>query len=127
MMGHNNGVTTLMGWVMVAVIESEPGSEGPLPLPVALVIATPFRQWKVTVSVAPAIAEPAGVPSLELSSAAWLAIVTTCPPDGGTAEVTVIATGPPLVLAHTALAVVCWYEDTAMRSDWRTELVTASR
>jgi hypothetical protein len=49
------------------------------------------------------------------------------PPDGGTGEVTVTATGPPPVPAHTLLAVLCWYEDTAIRSAWRVELVTDSR
>ena len=61
----------------------------------------------MTLSVAPAITEPAGVPSFELSSAAWFAMVTIDPPDGGIAEVTVTATGPPLVLAHTLFAVLC--------------------
>jgi len=110
-------------FVMDAVIESEPGSAGPLALPVALVIAAPLRQWKVMVSVAPAMTDPAGVPSLELSSAAWLAIVAMAPPAGGIGEVTVTASGP----LQIASAVLCWYLETAMRSDCRTELVTASR
>src|SRR6266851_3802727 len=112
---------------MLAVMESEPALEGPLPLLVALVTAAPFRQWTVTVKVAPAITDPAGVPLFELSSAAWLAIVAMAPPDGGIADTTVTARGPPPVPAHMLFAVVCWYEDTAMRKACRTELATASR
>jgi hypothetical protein len=53
--------------------------------------------------------EPAGVPLLELSSDAWLAIVAIDEPAvGGSAEVTVTATGPPPVPAHTLLAALCW-------------------
>jgi hypothetical protein len=44
MMGHSSGVTTDIRSVIVAVIESEPGSDGPLPLLVALVKPAPFRQ-----------------------------------------------------------------------------------
>ncbi len=105
--GHRKGVMTGMGLMMVAVIESEPGSDGPLPFPVAFVIAAPFKQWNVMLIDAPAIAEPAGVPSFELSSAAWLAMVTIEPPDGGMADVTTTATGPPLVPAQTESAVLC--------------------
>src|SRR5690348_7939452 len=105
--GHRTGVMTDICLVIVAVMESEPGSAGPRPLPVAFVMATPLRQWKVTAIVAPARTVPAGVPSFELSSAAWLAMVTIWPPDGGTAVVTVTASGPPLVAAHTPLAVAC--------------------
>lgn len=93
--------------VIVAVMESEPGSAGPCPLPVALVMATPSRQWKVTAMVAPARTVPAGVPSFELSGAAWLAMVTIWPPEGGNADVTVTASGPPLVDPHTPSAVAC--------------------
>jgi len=56
-----------------------------------------------------------------------LAIVPIVPPDGGSGDDTETAIGPPLVDAHTLSAVPCWYEDTAMRSAWRTEFVTASR
>src|SRR5450759_2306191 len=118
---------TDMRFVMLAVIESDPALEGPAPFPVALVTATPFKQWNVTVKVAPAITDPAGVPLLELSSAAWLAMVVMALPDGGIADTTVTATGPPPVPAHTLLAVFCWYDDTAMRRACRTALVTASR
>ena len=81
----------------------------------------------MTLRVEPASTEPDGVPSFELSSDAWLAMVTICPPEGGIADVTVTASGPPLVPPHTLSAVPCWYDETAMRSAWRTELVTASR
>src|ERR1700686_4908573 len=108
---------------MVAVTESDPGSDGPLPFPFSLVITSPPRQWNVTLRVAPERTVPAAVPSFELSSAAWFAIVTIEPPAGGMGEVTVLATGPPLVLEQTVLAVGCWYWDTAIRSAWRTELV----
>jgi len=81
----------------------------------------------VTVKVAPARTDPAAVPSFELSSAAWLAMVPMTPPDGGSGEVTETARGPPPVPAQTLSAVVCWEEDTAMRSACRTEFVTASR
>src|SRR4029077_6244925 len=67
--GHRSGVMTRIVSVMVAVIESAPGLRGPRPLAFAWVTAAPLRQWKMTVSVAPAITEPAGVPLLELSSA----------------------------------------------------------
>src|SRR6266849_3269985 len=112
---------------MLAVMASDPALEGPLPLLVALVTAAPFKQWNVTLKVAPAITDPAGVPLLELSSAAWLAIVVMAPPAGGIADTTVTATGPLPVPAHMLFAVACWYEDTAMRRACRTELVTASR
>ena len=118
---------TDMRLVMLAVTESDPVSEGPAPLLVAFVMAAPFKQWNVTLKVAPARTDPAGVPLLELSSAAWLAIVMMAPPDGGIADTTVTATGPLPVPAQMLFAVVCWYEDTAMRRAWRTELVTASR
>ena len=106
-MGHSTGVTIDICLVIRAVIESEPGLDGALLLAVAFVIAAPFRQWNVTESVAPAITEPASVPSFELSSAAWFAMVAIAPPEGGTAEVTVTATGPPPVPAHTLSAVEC--------------------
>jgi hypothetical protein len=115
------------GSVIDAVIESDPGLEGGPLFPVALVIPAPLRQWNVSEIVAPAITDPAAVPSFELSSAAWLAIVDIEPPAGGSGELTVIATGPPLVPAQTASAVECWYCETAMRRAWRAELVTASR
>ncbi len=105
--GHNSGVTTDIGCVMVAVMESEPGSVGPLPFDVTLVTAAPFKQWKVTLTVAPAMTEPAGVPSFELSSAAWFAMVAIGPPAGGTDDATVTATGPLPVPAQTLSAVLC--------------------
>src|SRR5258708_20633582 len=111
---------------MLAVTESDPALDGPPPLLVALVTAAPFRQWNVTLRVAPASTEPAAVPLLELSSAAWLAIVAMAPPEGGIADTTVTATGPLPLPEQTLFAVVCSYEETAMRSAWRTELVTAS-
>ncbi len=113
-MGHNSGVMTDMGSVIEAVMESEPGSDGPRPLVVALVMAAPFKQWKVTLSVAPAITEPAGVPSFELSSEAWFAMVAIGPPPGGTAEVTVTAIGPLPVPAHTPSAALCWCDRLAV-------------
>src|SRR5258708_14710686 len=112
---------------MLAVMESEPALEGPLPLLVAFVTAAPFRQWNVTVRVAPAITDPAGVPLFELSSAAWLAIVAMAPPDGGIADTPLTAPGPLPAPSPMVFAVVCWYEDTAIRNACRTELVTASR
>src|SRR6266849_1133985 len=111
--------------LMVAVIESE--LCGPLPLAVALVIAALLRQWKVTDKVAPAMTEPAGVPLVELSSAASLAMVEMAPPDGGIGEMTVTASGPLPVPAQTASAVACWPGETATRNACRTELATASR
>src|SRR5258706_11971253 len=98
---------TDMRFVMLAVTESDPAFEGPPPLLVALVMAAPFRQWNVTLNVATASTDPAGVPLLELSSAAWLAIVAMAPPDGGIAETTVTATGPLPVPAQILFAVVC--------------------
>ena len=125
--GHSKGVMTDMRSVMLAVTESDPASDGPPPLLVALVTAAPFKQWKVTLNVAPASTDPAGVPLLELSSAAWLATVMMAPLAGGIAETTVTATGPLPVSAQMLFAVLCWYEETAIRRAWRTELVTASR
>ena len=94
---------------------------------VALVTATPFKQWNVTFSVAPEIDAPEGAPLLELSRAARLAIVAMVPPLGGIAVVTVTATGPPDVLEQAVLAVDCCPAETATRSAWRAELVTPSR
>src|SRR5712692_8617067 len=68
-------------------------------------------------SVEPAITDPAGVPLFELSRAAWLAMVTMGPPDGGMGELTVTASGPLPVLAQMASAVACWSGDTATPSD----------
>jgi hypothetical protein len=87
-----------------------------LPLVVALVTAAPFKQWNVTLNVAPEIDEPAGAPVLELSSAAKFAIVARLPPLGGIGEVVVTATGPPEVLAQMVFAVDCWDAETATRS-----------
>jgi hypothetical protein len=100
-------VITDMRLVMLAVTESDPGSEGPPPLLVAFVTAAPFKQWKVTLNVAPASTDPAGVPLFELSSAAWLAIVAMAPPAGGIADTSVTATGPLPVPAQMLFAVVC--------------------
>lgn len=105
--GQSSGVMTDTRLVMVAVIESEPGFVGPAPLPVALVMPALFKQWNVTLMVAPAIVDPEGVPSLELSRAAWLAMVAMGPPAGGIEETTVTAVGPPPVPAHTRSAVAC--------------------
>ena len=128
MTGHSRGVITGKRCVIVTVTESEPGDEGPAPFAVALVTPAPLMRWKVTLKVAPETTEPDGVPLLELSSAAWFATVATeLPPAAGSAVVTVTAVGPLPVPAHTLLAVLCWYEDTAMRSAWRAEFVTDSR
>jgi hypothetical protein len=105
--GEMKGVRTLRVKLILTVTESEPGSVGPFPLDVALVMAAPFKQWKVTLKVAPEIEEPAGDPVLELSRAAELAMVAMGPPLGGIGEVTVVATGPPAVLEHAVLAVLC--------------------
>ncbi len=107
MTGHNSGVMTDMRCVTLAVTESDPGLDGPCPLLVALVTAAPFRQWNVTLKVAPAMTELAGVPLLELSSAAWFAMVVMAPPEGGIADTTVTATGPPPVPAQMLFAVLC--------------------
>src|SRR5712692_398700 len=125
--GQRRGVMIFMVLVRLAVTESDPASWGPLPLAVTLVMAAPLRQWNVIESVEPAITEPAGVPSFELSSAAWLAMVTMGPPDGGMGELTVTANGPLPVAAQTLSAVECWSGETATRSACRTELPTASR
>ena len=87
-----------------------------MPLVVALVTAAPFKQWNVTLKVAPEIDEPAGAPVLELSRAASFAIVARLPPLGGTGDVTVTASGPAEVLAHIVFAVDCWDAETATRS-----------
>src|SRR5260370_19694334 len=109
---------------MVAVTEPDPALDGPPPLLVALVTAAPFRQWNVTLRVAPASTDPAAVPLLELSSAAWLAIVAMAPPEGGIADTTVTATGPLPLPAQTLFALVCCYDATAMSRTWRHALVT---
>src|ERR1700686_644288 len=126
-MGHSRGVMTFMRLVMLAVTESDPTLEGLPPLPVALVMAAPFKQWNATARVAPAVTDPAGGPSWELSRDAWFAMVVLDPPEGGIELTTVTATGPPPDPEQIALAVGCWYWETAMRSACRTELVTASR
>ena len=124
--GQSRGVMTLRRYVTLTVTESDPGSSGPAPLLVALVMTLPARQWKVTLMVPPLITEPAAVPLLELSSDAMLTIDAIGLPPGGIAVVTVTAEGPPAP-AQTASAVACCVGETAMRSAWRAELVTASR
>src|SRR5437773_4175998 len=111
---------------MLTVTESEPAFSGPAPLLVALVTATPARQWKVTRTVAPLITDPAAAPLLELSSAALLVMVAIDAEPAGMEDVTVTAVAPP-VPAQTASAVVCCAGETATRSACRVELVTASR
>ena len=105
--GQSRGVMTFIRCVMVAVMVSDPAFVGACPLLVALVIAAPFRQWKVIIKVAPASTDPAGVPLLELSRAAWFAMVTMGPPEGGIADVTVTARGPPPVPEQMLFAVLC--------------------
>ena len=124
--GQSSGVMTFRRYVTLTVTESEPGSSGPAPLLVALVMTLPARQWNVTLMVPPLITEPAAVPLLELSSDAMLTIDAIGLPPGGIAVVTVTAEGPPAP-AQTASAVECCAGETAMRSAWRAELVTASR
>ena len=113
--GQSSGVMTFNRKVTLTVTESEPGSRGPAPLLVALVMTFPARQWKVTLMVPPLITEPAAVPLLELSSDAMLTIEAIELPPGGIDVVTVTADGPPAP-AQTASAVACWDGDTAMRS-----------
>ncbi len=112
--GHSRGVMIRMVSLMVAVIESEPALCGPLPLAVALVIAALLRQWKVTDKVAPAMTEPAGVPLVELSSAASLAMVEMAPPDGGIGEMTVTASGP-LPVDGVSRRLLAWRNRHAQR------------
>jgi len=53
------------------------------------------------------MADPFAVPSLELSRAAWLAMVAISPVGGVTVDVRVVATGPPVVFAQALFAVLC--------------------
>src|SRR5260370_8943079 len=123
--GQSSGVMIFMVLVRLAVTESEPGSNGPPPLAVALVTAEPLRQWNVIDSVDPASTEPAGGPLLELSSAASLAMVEMGPPARGLGELTVTASAPLLVPAQTLSALACWAGDTATRVAYLTGLATA--
>ena len=68
---------------------------------------------------------PAAVPLLERSRDALLAMEAIELPPSGMAVVTVSADGPPAP-AQTASPVARCEGDTAMRSAWRAELVTAS-
>jgi hypothetical protein len=92
---------------MLTAIESDPALDGPLPSLVALITPALARQWNVTVIEAPLITDPAGVPLLELSSEARLAMVVTEVAPGGKAVVTEVATGPAPAEAQTVFAVAC--------------------
>jgi hypothetical protein len=64
---------------------------------------------------------------LELSTEARLAMLVIEIAPGGSAVVTVTATGPAPAEAQTVFAVACWVGETASLSAWRVAFVTASR